>query len=166
MGLDVAYYCGISPDFDAKADEDGEYGPDLVVFAVHGCAKWSKIEEGVVAGVPFRYSERYEFRVGSYSGYDDWRNQLAEMSGWALEEDPGEDEVVSGPFAELIRYSGSDGTIGTKACAKLHQDFVDWYDRAEAYGESEDPPGYFMLHYDLWLEAFGATAENGVVVLQ
>jgi hypothetical protein len=166
VGLDVVYYLGISSDSDAQANEDGDDRPEHVTFSAHGCAMWSKTEEGVIAGVPFRFSEQYEFHVGSYSHYDYWRNQLAEMSGWGSAEALWGEEDVSGPFAELIRYSGSDGTIGTKACAKLHQDFVDWYDTAEAYDESAQPPGYFMEQYDLWLEAFCAAADNGAVVLQ
>lgn len=118
----------------------------------------------------FTATKTYEFRAGSYSGYNGWRDQLAKLAGYPSTDHPsphqkGESSHAAyvwknhpeGPFAELIDFADNEGTLGTKVCQKLLQDFKEF----EAKAKQED--GYFWAKYQEWTKAIELAADNGAV---
>ena len=79
------------------------------------------------SGLVSATGDKFYFRAGSYSGYGEWRNDLALASmGIGAETvwkkaDDGEKNL---PFSELINFSDADGIIGPMASQRLYQDFV------------------------------------------
>ena len=84
---------------------------------------------GIKPGI-YSFERSAEFRAGSYSGYNEWRDHLARMavgmsakkiwaSGW------------KGPFVELINFPDNEGVIGPVVAAKLAKDFAEFEHRAE-----------------------------------
>ena len=123
-------------------------------------------------------SENGGFCAGSYSGYNQWRNQLAVVAGYESAEKVWEDcnlpasfnirlfklKEIDGqeiermkPFYELINFSDCEGLIGPEICKKLYQDFVDFEDKAKEQDE------YFYERYTNWKEAFRVASDNGLV---
>jgi len=72
-----------------------------------------------------------EFRAGSYSGYNKWRDELArralDLPAATVWEDPS--RFVEAPFFELINFSDCEGTIGPDAASDLATDFGALRDR-------------------------------------
>lgn len=115
-------------------------------------------------------SETIEFRAGSYSGYNWWREQLCEL---ALECEPSEvwedPEVYEGqPFVELINFSDAEGAIGPKTSAKLAADFRAHEPRVAAWAEEHivegDNRAYFIELFGEWKRAFELAAEDGFLL--
>src|SRR3972149_5024711 len=59
----------------------------------------------------YTYAEKLSFRAGTYSSYNQWRDQLAQLA--------------QGAFLELINFSDCEGAIGSKTSTKLLKDFQD-----------------------------------------
>ena len=106
-------------------------------------------------------SDGLSFRAGSYSGYNWWRDQLAQMAYrkpaervWA--------ENTDGPFFELINFADNEGTIGPIACARLAEHFEAGRDtvRARLYDKVD---GWDQQKYDEWARAFDLAANTGLV---
>lgn len=72
-------------------------------------------------------SESCSERVGSYSTYNRWRNDLAMaihgVSAETIWQDPHSFEGKA--FVELIDFSDCEGVIGAEVAEKLYQDFVE-----------------------------------------
>jgi len=112
------------------------------------------------------------FRAGSYSGYNGWRKQLAEMIGIKL--DNQEDFLsmvrehkireVNGenglPFIKLIFFSDCESYLGPKTCEELYRDFM-----SNEYLLNEIQDTYFKSRYQEWKEAFKTAYENNGVVI-
>lgn len=105
--------------------------------------------------------EVFEFNAGAYSGYGEWRRQLAALVDTTPEDvwnDP-----QPGPFVELINFADNKGVIGPIVSARLAKDF-DTYERdAEAYAASRATGGWFSARYKDWQKAFHLAADNGAV---
>lgn len=101
---------------------------------------------------------RLRFRAGSYSGYGEWRRQLAALVGIkdirALWGDP----EAAGPFAELINFADNEGTIGPEVSAKLAKDFAEHQAAADAHEDA-----WFRDRYAMWRRAFEMAADAGAV---
>lgn len=111
---------------------------------------------------PGRYiatGEQYGFGAGSYSGYNDWRDELARLVGLNEAGDVF-DPAVTGPFVELINFADNEGYIGAKVAAKLHKDFLDHRDKAKV---QDTDRAWFYSKYERWMRAFELAADNGVV---
>lgn len=109
--------------------------------------------------------ETLDFRAGSYSGYNEWRNDLAKMLGYSATEKDWR-VPASGPFVELIRNSDCDSIIGPSTCAKLAQDFDTYVEKFTTFAQSlEYPVGYWIRKYQSWRDAFTLAAHTGCVVL-
>lgn len=97
---------------------------------------------------------RHGFGAGSYSGYNRWREKLAELVGttpervWAGE--------VPVAFGELINFSDCEGVLDTKTCAKLAKDFAEWQPHVGTNG-------WFADRYADWRKAFELAAGGGAV---
>jgi hypothetical protein len=180
MGLDIAAYRGLT-----RAAEGEGLHPEYAEEAdyEHGWFRLYKNDEfpGRAGEIDdegiYRATEEFGFRAGSYSGYNEWRDQLAALVGH-----PSEKHVVAasehlmlgdrwshaasvwnnpapGPFMELINFSDCEGTIGTTVSAKLAKDFADWQEKADAHEDE-----WFREKYADWRKAFEMAADNGCVV--
>ena len=106
----------------------------------------------------------------SYSGYNQWRNQLAELAGYPLTKYDGYGGnvsesyaagawvVVHGAFWEMINFSDAEGCIGTAVCKKLAADFAEFQEKANAH-----PDEYFRQCYAEMRQSFEHGADNGFV---
>ena len=118
-------------------------------------------------------SETGHFRAGSYSGYNQWRNELAIIAGYDSAEQVWEDfdsnirlvklKRIEGenaklkPFYEIINFSDAEGLIGPEICKKLYQDFIDFDDKAK------EKDSWIYEKYLKWKEAFKVASDDGLV---
>lgn len=125
---------------------------------------------GLESGKVYQFKSSFDFRAGSYSGYNIWRNELAKLAGYQpsvtfrnKEVELRYDETVwnlnHGPFWELIDFSDAEGVIGPDVCRKVYQDFVQYRDQA-----AQVPDAYFSESYGHWMKAFEMCADNGAIV--
>jgi len=101
MGLDI-YACS-----NIKKIPDSEDAHNLYVndnFNVEG---------QIVSGSYESSDDGFSFAAGSYSGYGQWRQNLAKVAGYKSAEEAW--ELNGGPFWELIYFSDCDGVIGQEA---------------------------------------------------
>ena len=123
------------------------------------------------------FDEQHSFRAGSYSGHNEFRNQLAKAAGyergastaWDLETPYGP------PFMELINFSDAEGLIGPTISQKLYNDFLkhedeimntidQWYLKMVPGQEWDlEEVRWFKRLYEDWKEAFRIASDNGVV---
>lgn len=122
------------------------------------------------------FSDVGRFRAGSYSGYNNWRKQLAIMVGYISDEYVWMDfekqirsiklksienkKIKMKPFYELIYFSDAEGVIGPDISKKLYSDFVEFDDKAKEFGSNIY---YFYSSYVDWKEAFRVASNNGAV---
>jgi hypothetical protein len=164
MGLDVTWYRDAKLAPEAELDSDG-YPVDWDAFVKltknpDFPGRCDDVAEGV-----YSYGDSGGFRAGAYSGYNDWREELAAMAGYSrvAGESPrhahsnGAWQANGGPFWELINFTDCDGVIGTAVSAKLARDFADWQDRL--------PEGdtLFAERYAQWRNAFEQAQHGGFV---
>jgi len=167
-GLDVTAYSGLVEVADAQVDKDGApKGKNLVRLSpVDFPDRFKDLTPGAI----YRYDKEFEFRAGSYSAYNWWRNELAKLGGYTPEEaktDEGKKELrydasawksKSGPFWELINFSDAEGVIGPVACTKLYADFVKFHKAAMAH-----PSKDFQESYADWEKALELASKNGAL---
>ncbi len=180
MGLDIAgfshlrYVCrlpkqGEDEQFEADLKAQG-LDPDEVVNlypnAASHAAQMGETEPGCYAKT--ERSEEHEFRAGSYSGYNQWREWLAQFAhgvpasvlwkSWS--------KFQGKPFVELIDFTDCDGRIGATVAAKLAADFKTHADRAKEFaatlGEGEGE--YFLEVYADFTTALELAARNGALI--
>jgi len=161
MGLDITAYRQLTIATGVEVDESG-YPVDYDKYWKPSTAaiKWAEEHfpgrsQGIDRDAIYTSAESHAFRAGSYSGYNAWRNQLAELAGI---KDEDRDHLDEGkPFAELVFFADNEGVIGPVVGAKLLRDFQDNLPKAEAIG------GYFLDRYRDWLKAFEFAADGGAV---
>lgn len=163
MGLDITAYRQLQGPVSQDQDEDG---PWLSATDSAFIARTDGLEEGAYASA----AEEFDFRAGSYGGYNQWRDELAKLAGYpamrhAPSYGPPRDlhaasawQADSGPFWELINFSDCEGTIGPKTSAKLAADFAAHQEKADAHAE-----GWFRELYAKWRKAFEMAADGGAV---
>lgn len=110
--------------------------------------------DGLVDGLYRVSGASHSFRAGSYSGYNKWREMLADIAGYGTAKRVWDNPNASGPFVELIDYSDCEGFIGPRTSAKLAEDCA----RLVAGGAAKELPGI-----EDWAEAFRIAAGHGVV---
>lgn len=178
MGLDISYFSEIEiapDDIEPDCDEPVDYDKYIWLYlnpdfdGRHG---------NIVDGARYTYKHAERFRAGSYSGYNAWRETLAELAGYEKVEierfgfkknlyaayawlEP--DKAGSLPFYELINFSDCEGVIGSEVSAKLAGDFNRFRDEAHN-GELTRPlnPRFCQI-YDSFLNAFTVASNNGAV---
>ena len=114
------------------------------------------------------YSKTYEygFRAGSYSGFGQWREELALMIGIVLHDMKGftgsKDWDEETPFIELLNHSDCDGGLYSDECKELLKDFEKWMPEAKkkSEGMSKDDGEWFIKKYNDWLEAVSMVADD------
>ena len=168
-GLDITAYSGLQIVSNPKVDAEGD------PIDTQNQVRLAPVEfperfVGLRANAIYRFTGQYEFRAGSYSGYNWWRNELARLAGYpaSVESRPGKVEKrfdvsawksKGGPFWELINFSDAEGVIGPVACAKLYRDFVAFKDKAMKHSNAD-----FRESYLEWEKAFALAAKRGAVV--
>jgi hypothetical protein len=152
MGLDISYYEVIElVKESSKYLEEFDYRED--VAWLHNQEALAVRLDGLPAGYYRTSGLNGAFRAGSYSGYNRWREMLAELVGttcaraWKGE--------YTGAFAELINFSDAEGTIGPTTSTKLAKDFAEW--------APEAGKGDFREIYDDFRKAFETAAGRGAV---
>ena len=167
MGLDIVAYRQLTPIQCARYDECWKEHAHIRSNGENFPGR----DEGVARGC-HEYAEEFCFHAGSYSGYNHWRERLAELAEYPLVAHPGEHhkgeesraaaawsgKVSSGPFYELIDFSDCEGTIGPIVAKKLAADFALYQERANA---REDE--YWRERYADWSKAFEMAADGGAV---
>lgn len=165
MGLDISWYR------DIREAPDGDPGSDYAHYFMacvnsHYPERAGQVKHGVV----YTFAEKKSFRAGTYSGYNEWREELAKFAGYPAVSDPTRERhpeprhdagawaADGGPFWELIHFSDCEGIIGAPVAAKLAKDFADHAERAAAFGDD-----WWRQLYALWRNAFEKAADNGAV---
>lgn len=106
----------------------------------------------------YTFDEEFDFRAGSYSGYNNWRDALARFAGYESARACFDGSHDADPFGALICFSDCEGAIGAATSAKLAADFAAFQDKADA---SDDD--WFREKYADWRKAFEMAADGGAV---
>jgi hypothetical protein len=160
MGLDITAYRLLSKVENPELDEDG--------YPIAGhqwrCRRIEYTDRdfpgraaGLESQVIYAFTDSFDFRAGSYGGYNQWRDQLARLAGYASAEDCWSNHQ-SGAFWELINFSDCEGVIGRNVAAKLAKDFADFKEKAAAIGDQ-----WFFDTYCCWEKAFIMASDSGAV---
>lgn len=155
MGLDIQAFASADPWADAPED----LGTDLYVNP-----DFPTRADGLVTG-KYITGDSFNFRAGSYSGYNAWRREMARLvettpeALWEL--DPAEKSDV--PFYELIHFADNEGVIGPETSAKLAKDFGALRDKAQDFEPSEGPKDWFLRNYEYFAFAFFLASKSGAV---
>lgn len=114
-----------------------------------------------------------DFRAGSYSVYNQWRNYLSLAMLGVSDYQVWESwrSYANKPFYKLITFSDCDGCIGPKTSKGLLKDFEgsrgkmeDYLDRLVKNGAFDNETAVFVMQkYDLWTSAFTHAAAGGFV---
>ena len=167
MGLDITAYRKLAKVIIPEGAEAADYPAPRMYHNPAFPGRADDVPEGSYIGL-----EEFGFRAGSYGGYGEWRNQLAEFAGYAegVENFFGGErksfsatafDAKGGPFWELICFSDCEGTIGTAISAKLAKDFAENQPRADAYDGPDAE--WFKARYADWRKAFEMAADGGAV---
>jgi hypothetical protein len=159
MGLDITAYSKI----ERVHDED-----EASIFVKRDIQQMDQaqdIEEGMYIGT--NDCEEHDFRAGSYSGYNEFRNLLCEIMhgvpARTLWEKP---EIFEGKeFYNLINFSDCEGFFGPEMSKKLHEDFVKHRDKFSRNVEDKEPyKGYYTRVYDDFCLGFQIASKGGVLL--
>lgn len=162
MGLDITAYA-IANRIGNSADEPG-YGQANL------CVAWSphNQHDGLEPGL-YEVTGEFDFRAGSYSGYNEFRNILAKSLGWDSAEACWRDDPLSKPLGKLINFGDNEGFFGPTSSAELAE-------QMRAHGESfvayvatlpddfsPEYRDYLKSRYTLFEKAFTLAANSGAV---
>jgi hypothetical protein len=162
MGLDISAYEKLEWLRPIPSDWEYEYLTEAALYAVPAFASSC---DGMQDGIYRKSGAEYEFRAGSYGGYNEWRRQLARLV------DATPEAVWKGAscaaFQELINNADNEGFIGPTTSAKLAKDFAAWQERAEQFASEHhaDDGGWFLAKYADWRKAFDIASKGGAVQL-
>ena len=111
-------------------------------------------------------TKEFNFRAGSYSGYNTYRKMLSECFLGVTQDEvwANESQYEGKPFYEQVNFSDCEGFIGPEVSAKLAKDYRDGRARWLEYlnGRMEDV-GYYIEVYDKWTRAFELASQDGVL---
>ena len=171
-GLDIVAYEGLKEIKEPVFDKEGiPIGKKLVQLSpVEFKERYPPLKPDAV----YKYRVVFDFRAGSYSGYNWWRNELAKLAGYEAtldEAPPGKEPSLrydltvwtkkAGPFWELIDFSDAEGVIGSTACLRVHKDFLRFAPAAAKHPEPD-----FRDSYRDWQKAFAMCSRQGAIVFQ
>lgn len=173
MGLDITAYSKLTPITPELKDGEptaANYWETMVEVYLN--PDFPGRELPLVAGW-YGFSDRVDFRAGSYGGYNRWRDWLAQIAGYPAtpfalygsttqRHDAGAWATDSGPFWELINFSDAEGVIGSAVATKLAKDFAEWDARAKAASESAGDPWLYEAFAN-WRRAVELAADGGGV---
>lgn len=176
MGLDITAYSGLTK-IDCVFDADGEpIDPQTresidYDFRAYLNPDFPGRADDIEHHAVYTAEDAFGLHAGSYSGYNGWRNSLAELAGYPaapvdryntgnvqMRHDQGAWNADGGPFWELINFSDCEGVIGSAVSAKLASDFAAFQEKADAHHNE-----YFREKYAGWRKAFEMAANKGAV---
>ena len=165
MGLDITAYRQVWAAPDCAKGDDGYLEDYDSFFRVYNIVDFQSRAAPLEEGACYGFEESMDFRAGSYSGYGEWRNELARIAGYlahpAATRHPyseGAWAALSGPFWELINFADNEGVIGSTVAAKLAADFAAMDAKAMQTTEL-----WFYELYRTWRRAFEMAADSGAV---
>lgn len=155
MGLDIRAFKNLKEVKNPKYDEYGELLDWKNQWKPGASMEWSEsVWEG--KGKPlnsqtvYEWEECFEFRAGSYSGYNQWRDWLNDFAGDTA-------------FQELIDFADNEGVIGSELSAKLYNDFRTYHDKAQKYSIELANGEWWFEKYCEWEKAFELAKDSGAV---
>jgi hypothetical protein len=178
MGLDIhaashLRYSRPVPDhdefdrLDREANSQGKCLNEVYFLLFPNDDDWEEHLAGMKPGV-YEYTpatEQHDFRAGSYSGYNLWRDQLSQFAlgvpasvVWHAPE-----QFAGRPFVELINFTDCDGRIGTQLAGKLAADFRTHADSAAKYAATAEDGEGFLENYHDFAHAFELAARDGAL---
>jgi hypothetical protein len=168
MGLDITAYSKLeyletmeTEAWEGKYRWPKERGESsLTIIAHHWEPVYADRAAPIIEGGVYKVNgEAYNFRAGSYSGYNEWRGDLSQLmlgvsarTVWGREE-----EFKDKPFYELINFSDCEGIIGPVVARKLAADFAAHQTKTDAYYD------WWRRKYADWRKAFELAADGGLV---
>ena len=168
-GLDITAYEDLTVVQSPRLDKDGISTEQNQVKLAP--SDFAERFAGLTAGAVYWYQSSFDFRAGSYSGYNYWRNELAKLAGYEqtshksvngkteLRYDATVWKIKRGPFWEFIDFSDAEGVIGPVVCKRVYRDFLQYQAAA-----SKHPDEYFRTSYGDWKKAFSMCASGGAIV--
>lgn len=152
MGLDITAYEKLKKVENPVLDEDGYPKVYDNQWLPGGSMDWSEsVWEGKGAPIDshtvYEFEDSFDFRAGSYLGYNIWRSQLEKFKGNVA-------------FQELIDFADNEGVIGSILARKLYGDFKTYYEEAKMYFENDI---WFIEQYEKWMKAFKYASNDGAV---
>jgi len=153
MGLDITAYNEV------KVVKDAE--PQYYFYKNGEQSNMPELE----GEVEMEFLEEFDFRAGSYEGYNQFRNYLCKTINsisdselWELVDNKDE-SVKKLPFYYLINFSDCEGYIGTSYCEILYKDFLE---NKDVFIKNTDHERIINT-YNNFLQAFEIGKQNGVV---
>lgn len=148
MGLDVTAYKNIK----IVEDEEPEY-----YFSNTGFPQ-SNMNDLENKEIQIDFDEEFDFRAGSYGGYNKFRNELCISINKISAEElwASKDETLK--FYWLINFTNCDGYIGTSYCEILYDEFCKYEEEVK-----EKLNEYWHQSYDNFKEAFRLASGDGLV---
>jgi hypothetical protein len=154
MGLDISAYSNIRL---SPSDDTHE-----IWFSDLGFEQSNDEKIAVGEDREYDYDECFDFRAGSYRGYNIFRsnlcntvNGITDSELWSMDKE----KAKKLPFYYLINFSDCEGFIGTKYCKKLYKDFCEF----ETVYQEKQGDQYYLMTYSNFKEAFRIGSNNGVV---
>lgn len=166
MGLDISAYSYLRPAENVEM-EDGEPKDWARYWRPGASMEWSEKQwpgrgEGIDPTTVYEKHGTFDFRAGSYSAYNEWRDWLAKVAGFASAEECWDRGKLGDPFFELIHFADNEGVIGPKVAAKLAEDF-----RANILRALDLRPvehgGWYIDQYVLWWAACLTASHHGAI---
>lgn len=155
MGLDIRAFKKLKEVINPQYDEDGELLDWENQWKPGVSMEWS---ESVWPGkgkplhpqAVYEWEECFEFRAGSYFGYNQWRDWLNDFAG-------------NTAFQELIDFADNEGVIGSELSTKLYEDFCTYHDKAKEYSKKLTYGEWWFEKYCEWEKAFELAKDSGAV---
>jgi hypothetical protein len=177
MGLDVRAYRRVTKTVSTHPDPDEVQDGAVRVYVSYDPRGQS---DGIQDRRVFIYTEQMHFHAGSYSSYNLWRNQLAQMVGYEFANHRYENgraghlyyallkNTKTGPFLSLIDFSDAEGIIGPNTSSLLYVEFEEWDGEAKRFGDTLRDSAVggdysFYGRYQNFKQAFKMAAGTGFV---
>ena len=148
MGLDITAYKNIK----IIESEEPEYYFSNTGFPQSNMIDFENKE------IQINFDEEFDFRAGSYGGYNKFRNELCISANNISDEELWASKDESLKFYWLINFTDCDGYIGTSYCDILYDEFCKYEDEVKLKLNE-----YFHETYDNFKEAFRLGQESGLV---
>ena len=120
MGLDITVYENLKIVKDPQLDENGVILNWKTEWQPGSGMEWSEKYfpgrgEGISPKSVYTWENSMDFRAGSYSSYNLWRDELEQFA---------RSQVDKNLFIELIDFADNEGVIGPIVSKKLLKDFA------------------------------------------
>ena len=169
MGLDITFYATVR-DVHEECSRDKHGETSWHGYMGRNEELWTPIQIPAFAGreAPIRLGRTHlgtdTYCVGfSYGGYSRWRETLARACGYQVTDRNSDSphsqaawDATGGPCWELINFADNEGTIGSRACAKIARDMIAVRDAYAAENDDGD-----AVRFDRMLAGFLIASHGG-----